>query len=244
MEDWKLDPAHDLGLPFKERLRSLRRESGLLESGMHLFWWLMLRAYFRAYHRLEIHGLEHLPAEPPFACIGNHSSHLDALALAASLPARWRDSIFPIAAGDTFFNTPAVAAFAAFILNALPMWRRNCGSHSMQMLRQRLVEDKSIYILFPEGTRSRDGKLGAFKPGLGMLVAGTPVPVVPCHLQGAFHAFAPHQKLPRPRKIILRIGKPISFPNNKNERAGWMEVAAVSQVAVEALQFEASNAIK
>src|SRR3954470_56761 len=162
MDDWKLDPAHDLGLPLKERMRSLRRESGLLESGMHFFWWLTLRTYFRAYHRLEIHGLENLPAQPPFACIANHSSHLDALALAASLPARWRDSIFPIAAGDTFFNTPAVAAFAAFILNALPMWRRNCGSHSMQMLRERLVEDKSIYILFPEGTRSREGKLAPF----------------------------------------------------------------------------------
>src|SRR5947209_2032286 len=82
MEDWKLDPAHDLGLPLKERLRSLRRESGLLESGAHLFWWLTLRGYFRAYHRLEIHGLEHLPPEPPFACIANHASHLDALALA------------------------------------------------------------------------------------------------------------------------------------------------------------------
>jgi 1-acyl-sn-glycerol-3-phosphate acyltransferase len=236
MDDWKLKPANDLGLPLSERARSLRRESGLIESGMHLFWWLTLRAYFRTYHRLEIHGLENLPTQPPFACIANHSSHLDAMAMAASLPAKWRDSIFPIAAGDTFFNTPTVAAFAAFILNALPMWRRNCGSHSMQLLRERLVEDKSIYILFPEGTRARDGKLAPFKPGLGMLVAETPVPVVPCYLKGAFHAFAPHQKLPRPGKIVLCIGKPISFATTKNDRIGWVEIATTCHQAVEALQ--------
>jgi 1-acyl-sn-glycerol-3-phosphate acyltransferase len=236
MEDWKLEPAHDLGLPLKERARSLRRESGLIESGLHLFWWLALRAYFRAWHRLEIRGRENLPARPPFACIANHSSHLDALALACALPGRWRDCIFPIAAGDTFFNIPAVAAFAAFILNALPMWRRNCGSHSLQELRERLIVGPSIYLLFPEGTRSRDGRLGPFKPGLGMLVAETAVPVVPCFLEGTFRAFPPRQKFPRPNKIILHIGKPLAFAATKNDRAGWMEIAATTQRSVEELE--------
>jgi 1-acyl-sn-glycerol-3-phosphate acyltransferase len=236
VKEWKLEPARDLGLSLKERTRSLRRESGLIESGLHLFWWLVLRGYFRAHNRLEICGREHLPAQPPYICVANHSSHLDALALACALPGRWRDRIFPIAAGDTFFNTPPVAAMAAFILNALPMWRRNCGAHSLQMLRERLLEEGAIYLLFPEGTRARDGKAGGFKAGLGMLIAETTVPVVPCFLEGTFRALPPNRKFPRPGKITLRVGRPLTFASTKNDRAGWMEIAAMTQNAVEELK--------
>src|ERR1043166_6361677 len=129
MNDWKLEPAHDLGLPLKERTRSLRREAGLAETLLHWASWSVIRNFLALYHRLEITGREHVPASPPFVLVANHASHLDALVLASPLPARIRDRVFPIAAGDTFFETPAAAVFAAFILNALPIWRKNCGPH-------------------------------------------------------------------------------------------------------------------
>ena len=240
MKDWKLEPARDLGLSLGERTRSLRREGGLIESSLHFLWWLALRLYFRLWHRLEVRGGEHLPLQPPFACVANHSSHLDALALASAMPGRWRDRVFPIAAGDAFFSTPVVAAFAAFILNALPLWRRNCGSHSIEMLRERLVEERAIYVLFPEGTRARDGRLAAFKPGLGMLVAETAIPVVPCYLEGTWQALSPQHKFPRPKKIIAHIGPPLSFLAVKNDRSGWQEIAGAAQAAVESLQLKRS----
>ena len=99
--------------------------------------------------------------------------------LAAPLPWRLRDRVFPIAAGDVFFETPMMSAFSAFFLNALPLWRKKCGPHALKELRDKLLEDPCVYVLFPEGARSRDGKMLPFKKGLGMLVAGTPVPVVP-----------------------------------------------------------------
>src|SRR5947209_8620421 len=113
MNDWKLDPAHDLGLPLRERLRSVRRESGLLQTAGHLAWWTLVQLYLRVAHRLRAHGQEHLPARGPFVMVANHASHLDALVLASRLSWRMRDRIYPIAAGDTFFNTPVAAAFAA-----------------------------------------------------------------------------------------------------------------------------------
>ena len=96
-----------------------------------------------------------------------------------------------------------------------------CGSHAMQELRDRLISGPSIYILFPEGTRSRDGSLGRFKPGLGMIVAGAPVPVVPCHLEGAFAASPPGARVPRPLPLRLRIGAPLAFGDLPNDRSGW-----------------------
>ena len=122
-----------------------------------------MRAYLQFYHRLRVEGAEHLPARPSFVMVANHTSHLDAITLAAALPWRLRRFAFPIAAGDVFFETPAVALFSAMMLNALPMWRKSCGSHAMQQLRERLVSEPIIYVLFPEGTRSRDEAIGSLQ---------------------------------------------------------------------------------
>jgi len=168
--------------------------------------------------------------------IANHSSHLDAVTLASALPWRLRRSAFPIAAGDVFFETPTAALFSAMMLNALPMWRKRCGSHAMQELRDRLIGEPAIFVLFPEGTRSRDGRMGRFKPGIGMIVAGAEVPVVPCYLDGAHRAFAPGSKLPRPVPLALHIGAPLAFGGVKNERAGWQQIAAELEAAVTALR--------
>jgi 1-acyl-sn-glycerol-3-phosphate acyltransferase len=232
---WKLEPARDLGLPFSERLRSHCREPGLVETAVHLLWWGLVRGYLAAGHRLTVVGREHIPKKPPFVLVANHTSHLDALALAAPLPWRLRDRIFPIAAGDTFFQTSARAVFAAGLLNALPMWRMKCGPQALKALRQRLLEDPCIYILFPEGTRSRDGALRRFKPGLGMLVAGTDVPIVPCCLQGTYQSLPPNRSWPRFKRITLRVGQPLLFPEASNERSGWETIAAETEAAVRGL---------
>jgi 1-acyl-sn-glycerol-3-phosphate acyltransferase len=235
MDNWRYRPAADHTLPPGDALRSLRREAGLAAWLTQGGWRALTRAYLRLYHRLTVHGAAHLPARPPFVLIGNHTSHLDAVTLAAALPWRLRAAAFPIAAGDVFFETPAASLFSAMMLNALPMWRKKCGSHAMQELRDRLHGDPAIYILFPEGTRSRDGALGAFKPGLGMLVAGAEAPVVPCHLAGAFAACPPGSSIPRPHPLTLRIGAPLSFSQTPNQRESWRSIAEQCEQAVRAL---------
>src|SRR5207253_1083373 len=129
-----------------------------------------------------------------------------------------RDKAYPIAAGDTFFEEPVVAAFAAAFINALPVSRKSAGRHALDDLRYKLIEERCVYILFPEGTRSRDGRMGRFKAGLGMLVAGADVPVVPCHLDGTFAALPPHRKRPRCERITLRIGEPLRFDKEGKDR--------------------------
>src|SRR5205823_135877 len=143
MEPWKLEPARDTGLTPSERFRSVRRESGLLESLAHHVCFSMLRSYF--------------------AIAANHCSHLDALILGAALTPRHRERAFPIAAGDVFFQSNVTSTFSAIMLNALPMWRKNCGPHALADLRRKLQEEKAIFIIFPEGGRSRTGSMMPFK---------------------------------------------------------------------------------
>jgi 1-acyl-sn-glycerol-3-phosphate acyltransferase len=196
-------------------------------------WWAATRAWLSVRQRLVIAGRERIPREAPFVLVANHTSHLDALVLGAAVPARHRARVFPIAAGDTFFETPVTAALAATLLNALPMWRRKCGPHAMEELRARLVGEPCGYILFPEGTRSRDGSLQRFKPGVGMLVAGTDVPVLPCRIDGAFEAWPADRSRPRGGRVTVRIGEAQRFAELTNDRAGWEAVASRLQTAVE-----------
>lgn len=212
MDDWKIQPARDLHLYGMARSRYPLREHGLGSSILRLGWWSFVRLFLGLVNRLEVRGREHLPRQGPFVLVANHESHLDALVLAAALPLSLRDQMCPLAAGDVFFETPALAMFAATLLNALPVWRKNAGRHGLADLRQRLVEQESVYLLFPEGGRSRDGEMKPFKPGLGMMIAGTPVPVVPCYLDGPLEAFPPGSRWPRPVKVRLRIGPPRTAP--------------------------------
>lgn len=235
MDPWKLQPARDLGLPLGQRLRSARREGGLIGSCAQLTARALVRVYLRVYHRFRVVGAENLPADCPFVMVANHSSHLDSIALAQSVPWRIRRRMYPIAAGDVFFETPIIAAFASGVINALPMWRKRVGRHALDDLRSRLHEDRCAYILFPEGRREPDGQLLPFKPGIGMIIAGSDIPIVPCFLHGCFRALPRDATIPRPRRITVVIGKPISFTGLPNTRETWDHIAAECDRAVRTL---------
>lgn len=242
MDDWNYRPAADQHLQPGDSMKSVRREAGLVGSVTQLGWRVVSRLYLLTYHRLAVYGAENVPTKPPFVLVANHASHLDALVLAAALPWRLRQSAFPIAAGDTFFETKVTTVFAAMMLNALPMWRKRCGAHGMSELRTRLVEEPAIYLLFPEGTRSRTGEMGAFKPGLGMLLGGADIPVVPCHLSGAFNALPSGARWPKPAKLVLRMAPPLRFGSLPNDKVGWRAISEQLEEAVRKLAPEKGDA--
>jgi 1-acyl-sn-glycerol-3-phosphate acyltransferase len=238
---WEYVPARDHGLSGSERWRSLRRELGTGELLLQRLLWSTVRGLLRVYERLRIEGRERIPPQAPLVLVSNHSSHLDVLALGSALPLLLRSRVLPIAAGDHFFETPSTAAFASLMLNALPMWRRRPGKHALQELRARLVEEPCGYILFPEGTRSRDGTIARFRPGVGMLVAETGVPVVPCHLEGAHAAWPPTARFPRPGRLRLKVGEPLVFDDVPNRREGWDQIAHALEERVRALSGESGD---
>ncbi|WP_159347420.1 lysophospholipid acyltransferase family protein [Roseomonas harenae] len=236
MEEWKLRPARDLGLRPLDRLRSLGRESGLVSLALNATWRRSVRAYLATAHRFRVEGRENLPAGPPFVLIANHASHLDALALSAALRGEAARRAHAMAAGELFFGSAARSAMAAYAINALPVWRGRSRRGDLDTMRTRLAEDSLVYILFPEGTRSRTGAMAPFQPGLGMLVAGTQIPVVPCWLEGARAAWPAESRTPRPgRPLHLTIGPALRFPDARNDRTGWEAVSTAAEAAVRRL---------
>lgn len=224
-QQWKYTPSADVGMTPVERFRSIRREQGLVSWSLHHAAAWCMRRYLCTAHRLVIEGAERLPIRPPFVVVANHASHMDALILSAALPSSVRGVTFPVAAGDVFFESVASSVLTSLFINALPLWRKKVTRHALDDLRTRLMVGDCGYVLFPEGARSRDGKPLPFKPGLGRLVAGTSVPVVPCWIDGAFEALPPDAKLPRLARVSVRVGESCAFHAEPNERSGWDRVA-------------------
>lgn len=211
MDEWSYAPAPDLAKSVAERMRAFPRHPDLAVYALRSILQMSMRALLRTYNRFEVRGSEHLPADDSFVMVCNHTSHLDALCLLASLPLSRVHRAFPAAAADYFFASLPRAVFSAIVINGLPFDRASKGSESLDVCRAVLTQPRTILILFPEGSRSESGMLGRFRTGIARLVAGTQTPVVPCHLSGAHDAWPKGALLPRPRSLRLRIGPPRRF---------------------------------
>jgi 1-acyl-sn-glycerol-3-phosphate acyltransferase len=235
MYEFDLQSAKDIDLPIIQRLANARREPSLLGRAIQPVALGLVRVWLRGVHRLEATGLEHLPAEPPYLLVANHTSHFDTAALMSCLPRNVLHCAFPIAAHDTFFRNPLRSFLAATCVNALPVRRCTADRQALGVIRERLIDARSVMIVYPEGTRGDGQVMRRFMPGVGMLVADSAVPVVPCRLRGCEAALPKGKLLPRPKKISLSLGKPLTFESTTQCRSAWKQIASELQEAVEAL---------
>src|SRR5689334_16581413 len=176
---WTYEPAPDLDQSLADRLRRFPREPDIAVYAARSLAAMTIRSWLRFYHRFEISGAEHLPKEGSFILVANHASHLDTLCILSALPLRQLHRAFPAAAQDYFFVGMPRLAVAAVIVNALPFGRQSHIRNSLELCRHLLANPGNMLILFPEGTRTKTGKIGEFKPGVGLLAAGSNIPVVP-----------------------------------------------------------------
>ena len=208
MDQWHYEISEQLDRTMVERLRQFPREPDLLVYGLRSAATVLLRAWMKSYHRLTIVGRENLPREGSFIIVANHASHIDTPAILSALPLRKLHRVFPAAAKDFFFVSVPRTAVAAIVVNALPFDRQGNIRQSLGLCRAVLDNPGNILLIYPEGTRSTTGEIGEFRPGIALLLAGRDLPVVPCYLDGAFHAWPKGAALPRPRKLRLVIGQP------------------------------------
>ncbi|MGB6219912.1 lysophospholipid acyltransferase family protein [Haloferula sp.] len=208
-----------------EQLVAPDRVAPAWESALHHLTWSFIRFGIRHQHTLEIEGIENIPTEGPVVIVANHGSHLDTLLLGSVIPSSLRSRFTPLAAGDTFFKSFIQSWFSSRFLNLRPLWRRKANTHGMLRLRNALTSHNDCFLVFPEGTRSRSGSMGHFKPGIGMLVAGTDIPVVPCHIHGTHEAWPSSQKIPSKGSLKLRIGKPLTFPDHPGTGSSWRAIS-------------------
>ena len=221
-------PPSDLGWARAEPVRSIR--------------WLIQRALLLPFTEAMVHpkveGREFVKElERPVIFAPNHSSHADTSLVLHSLTDSARNRTVVAAAADYWYKHPILGNIVGLFLNTFP-FSRTGGAQAQLHSSSQLLKSGWNLVLFPEGSRSPDGRIQEFKPGIGHLAKETGTPVVPVHIQGAFQVMPRHQPLPLPGKVRVRIGKPMAPGPDEGSR----DFTARVEKAVRTLSADAREA--
>jgi 1-acyl-sn-glycerol-3-phosphate acyltransferase len=161
------------------------------------------------FFRFRAYGTRNVPQKGGFILASNHQSYLDpvfcGLALKRRLHFVARDSLFR----NRFF------ALLIRSLNAIPVKRDKPDVSSIKTIVTRLRQG-NVVCLFPEATRTSDGRIRAFKPGFGLLCRRAEVPVVPVLIDGAYQCWPRHKKIFGPGYVTVRYGQAITAEQAKS----------------------------
>ncbi len=167
------------------------------------FWAACLYVGLRLFFRMRVRGAGNVPRTGGCILAANHASFLDPPMLGS--PVRFRQVHFM--ARESLFRFPVLRTLLPR-LGVIPL-RPQSGDVAALRAGVRALRAGDALGLFPEGTRSPDGRLHPALGGIGFLVAHGRAPVVPVFIEGAFRAWPRHRRLPRPRAVAITYGPPI-----------------------------------
>jgi 1-acyl-sn-glycerol-3-phosphate acyltransferase len=185
--------------------------------------WYVSFTGFTLFNSLRVEGRENFPMTGPALVITNHQSFWDPLL--NGLSTRRHQSF--VARRSLFKNR-----FFAWVinrLNAVPINQEGVAKEDIKAILKKLQEGRAV-VVYPEGGRTNDGKLGELQPGIVLLIKRVQAPIVPVAIAGAYNAWPRTSKLPRVSPLFLpaneatiavSVGKPIDgrrFADMKREQ--------------------------
>lgn len=157
----------------------------------------------------EIKGLDNIPDKGPLVVVANHSSYIDPVIIMAIFEKYFNMIVFYLTKKEVYGNF--LKKFLFMSAGTIPVDRQKHGKIALDAALIKLKEG-SILGLFPEGTRSRDGKLHRGKTGAVRLALATKCPILPIGIKNSYEIWPRSKLLPKFRKgIEVNIGKPISL---------------------------------
>ena len=172
--------------------------------------WCFFRALFKAYFRAQWFNPERVPVSGPAILAANHQSFIDPPLVGAGLT---RDINY--LARESLFRFPGIGALLRS-WNSVPVDREGGGAAGLKKILDRLLAGGAI-ILFPEGTRSRDGKLQPARSGIGLTVIKSSAAVIPVRVFGTYEAYGRHMRFPRPGRVAVKYGESLRFEAQRAE---------------------------
>ncbi|GGY99278.1 1-acyl-sn-glycerol-3-phosphate acyltransferase [Streptomyces olivaceoviridis] len=199
----------------------------------YLLKYVVLGPLLRVVFRPRIEGLEHVPASGPAIIAGNHLSFSDHFLMPAILKRR-----ITFLAKAEYFTGPGVKGrLTAFFFRSagqIPVDRS--GKEAGQAaIREGLgvLRRGELLGIYPEGTRSHDGRLYKGKVGVAVMALTAGVPVVPCAMIGTFEAQPPGKVVPRIHPVTIRFGEPLDF----SRHAGMEHEKAVLRAVTDEIVY-------
>jgi len=174
--------------------------------------WLCYRAAFQFYFGWRVYNAERVPLTGPVILASNHASFLDPPLVGSGL----RRGINYLGRKN-LFRFP-VLGWVLRQWDVVPVDREGGGAAGLRAILDRLLAG-GVIILFPEGTRTNDGRLQPARSGIGLTVIKSTAPVVPVRVFGTFEAYSRHVSFPRPRRVAVKYGRPMRFDQLRAEAA-------------------------
>ena len=167
----------------------------------------------------RVRGAEHLAElKRPFLVCPNHASHFDHPALRLALGSRYRQRLAIAVASDYFWRNRWRAFFAGW-LAGFPFDREGRGgTESLQTIERLLHEGWSV-VIYPEGTRSRNGQIAQFRPGAAFVAARTGCDILPVRIVGTRAVLPPGARWPHRGAVEVRFGAPLRPRPKEDARA-------------------------
>lgn len=164
--------------------------------------------------KIELYGMDHIDLNKSYVFTGNHQSHIDVVAVFSILPLTVR-----YIAKKELFKFPVFGwAMSAAGIIKVDRSNREKAIKSIEKAGQTIKNGVSV-ILFPEGTRSSDGEIHAFKKGAFVLASKSKVPVIPISISGTRNILKKHSLSLKPGKVKIVFSKPIESTNyNMDDR--------------------------
>jgi 1-acyl-sn-glycerol-3-phosphate acyltransferase len=176
----------------------------LPESRLHDAWYESALAFWMAVmtlgFSLRLVGRNNMPLTGPALVIANHQSYFDPIVCGLAS----RRQLVPLARKTLFRNR----YFAALIrsLNAVPIDQEGVGKEGIRTIAEQLQRGRAV-LVFPEGSRTPDGAMHEFRPGIHLLLRRAPAPIVPVGIAGAYDAWSMWRPLPVPAPLCLPAGR-------------------------------------
>lgn len=198
------------------------------------------RIFYNAWMETEIKGEVHIPVHTNFVVAPNHCSHLDMGLVKTALGEAGKNTV-AVAAADYFFDTKYKRAFFDNFTKLIPIERKGSLKESLGMATEFLERGYNL-LIFPEGTRSKDGELQEFKVSLAYLALRAKTGILPMYLGGTYDAMPKGSNFPKPQKISAAFGPFLPYETlvklteglHKNE--AYRLITAVVQKIVEQLK--------
>ena len=183
--------------------------------------WIVGKIFFRVSYK----GIENIPKEGSVILASNHASFLDPPLLGAGCSRK----ISFLAKEELFTETSFLFSWWIKTVRAQPVKR---GSGDIGSLRATLSILKAgrCMVIFPEGTRTRDGNLQPGKSGTGMIIKKSGATVVPVYIGGTFEACPKSAKIPKIHKVKIVYGEPIppeSFKSLEDGKESYEKITGI-----------------
>ncbi|HYT90603.1 MAG TPA: lysophospholipid acyltransferase family protein [Gemmataceae bacterium] len=174
--------------------------SKVTSYAVHKLAYMLSATAMPVFFRLRIEGGAHIPRTGPALLVANHQSFLDPILLGLCTP-----RALCYLARKSLFRNPFFA-WLIRVLGAVPIDQQGVGKEGIKTILEQLQRGEAV-VVFPEGERTRDGRMQPLRPGVHLLIKRTKAPIVPIGIAGAFDAWPRRHKLPRPSPLFLPAGK-------------------------------------